>query len=412
MRLITNRNNLGRPDNMEHYLLDACKNTKVKIAVAFFTDYKLIEKLLDNGCSIDMIVRLNDGTSPDALRRIYKKDKVQVSYFTSTYFHPKLYLIPNVCAFVGSSNLTKNAMKLNNEINLKVDVEEDSELFDELNQLFMEYWYQAMPLSEEKLNIFEECMQGREPGYSDFKNRLGDLSFENVIGGKKKTKEEEFTLEIKTQYTAFIEAFRNLESMYNSTDERYWKDIPLRIEIDKFLWWIGETQYSNEEWDIKEKYSEEKTKAIVKELKTKFLSIHSKELNNTINSYNMLKENFGAEEKIEKLSEDELFDTLSNNIFSFRDSSRWTSGGLASLKKTFFKENNIEKVKNTIKYLIYGEDQYIKRIFNCMNEDEYKLNHFGSSTVKELFGYMNKEHIPVYNGRVMKSMSYLGLGRY
>lgn len=89
---------------------------------------------------------LNDGTSPEALRRIYKKDNVHVEYFSDTHFHPKLYLIPNVCAFVGSSNLTNNAMTTNNEINLKIDVEEDAMLFDELDKLFMEYWEQAMPL--------------------------------------------------------------------------------------------------------------------------------------------------------------------------------------------------------------------------------------------------------------------------
>lgn len=58
MQLITNRNNIGRIDNMDYYLKKSCKNTKVKIAVAFFTDYKLIESLLANGCSIDLICRL------------------------------------------------------------------------------------------------------------------------------------------------------------------------------------------------------------------------------------------------------------------------------------------------------------------------------------------------------------------
>ena len=96
MHLITNRNNIGRPDNMNYFLSQVCKNTKVKIAVAFFTDYKLIEKLLENGCSVDLIIRLNDGTSPDALSRIYKKANVRICYYTSTHFHPKLYLIPNV----------------------------------------------------------------------------------------------------------------------------------------------------------------------------------------------------------------------------------------------------------------------------------------------------------------------------
>ena len=247
MQLITNRNNIGRIDNMDYYLKKACKNTRVKIAVVFFTDYKLIESLLDNGCSIDLIVRLNDGTSPDALSRIYRKPNVRVSYFTSTYFHPKLYLIPDVCAFVGSSNLTNCAMTTNNEINLKIDVEEDAGLFDELDQLFMEYWKQAMPLEQEKLKLFEKCMQGRAPGYADYSKELGDVSFKNVVGGVEKSKKDSFIDEFKKKYLLYVDAFRKLEKMYMATEERRWPNAPLRIEVDRFLFWLGETQYSKEE---------------------------------------------------------------------------------------------------------------------------------------------------------------------
>lgn len=56
MKLITNRNNIGKIDNLKYYLESACKNTEVKIAVAFFTDYKFIEKILENGCSVYLIV--------------------------------------------------------------------------------------------------------------------------------------------------------------------------------------------------------------------------------------------------------------------------------------------------------------------------------------------------------------------
>lgn len=411
MQLITNRNNIGRIDNMDYYLKQACKNTKVKIAVAFFTDYKLIEKLLENGCSIDLIVRLNDGTSPDALSRIYKKPNVRVCYFTSKYFHPKLYLIPNVCAFVGSSNLTNNAMTTNNEINLKVDVEEDAELFDELEQLFMEYWTQAMPLESDKLKIFEKCMEGRAPGYKDYSKELGDVYFNNVVGGITKSKRETFIDEFKKKYLLYVDAFRKLENMYVSTSERRWEKVPLRIEVDRFLWWIGETQYSRDEWDINEEYAEDKIANLVKSLKPQFLSSDIKWLEFATDNFFELNETLGNESIIEQLSEDELFDALCN-VYSFHDSRQWHKGGLETLKKDFFASNDISKIKNTLKYLIYGNYSYIERIFNCMFDPDYKLNYFGNATVKELYGYMNKDDFPIYNGRVMKSMSYLGFGKY
>lgn len=411
MQLITNRNNIGRIDNMDHYLKMACKNTKVKIAVAFFTDYKLIESLLANGCSIDLICRLNDGTSPDALTRIYRKPNVRVSYFTSRYFHPKLYLIPNVCAFVGSSNLTNCAMTTNNEINLKIDVEEDAELFDELDQLFMEYWKQAMPLEQEKLNVFEKCMQGRAPGFADYSKELGDISFKNVVGEAEKSKKENFIDDFKKKYLLYIEAFRKLERMYMTTDERRWLNAPLRIEVDRFLFWLGETQYSKEEWNINEEYSEQKIEAIVKSLKPDFLVCDIKYLCYATDNYFFLNDVLGTEQKIQEMNQDDLFDALCN-VNSFHDARQWHKGGLEALKKDFYGSNEFNKIKSTLKYLIYGKDNYIERIFNCTYSDDYKLNYFGAAAVKELYGYMNKDDFPIYNGRVMKSMSYLGFGKF
>ena len=411
MQLITNRNNLGKPDNLDFYLKAVCKNTKVKIAVAFFTDYKLIEKLLENNCSIDLIVRLNDGTSPDALSRIYQKPNVKVCYYTSTYFHPKLYLIPDVCAFIGSSNLTNNALTTNNEINLKVDVEEDSELFDELDALFIDYWNEAMPLEADKLELFKQCMEGQAPGYRDFSKTLGNVAFSNVIVGLQKSKKENFTEEFKKKYLLYVAAFRKLENMYMTTDKRRWKDVPLRIEVDRFLRWLGETQYSHEEWDINEEYTETKIKGIVTSLKPDFLKSDIKWFSSATENYFELNSVFGTCEKIDKLNEDEVFNALCN-IYSFHDSRQWHKGGLTALKKDFLSTNKLEKIKKTLKYLIYGNDQYIERIYNCMFNRDYRLNYFGNAAVKDLYGYMNKDDFPIYNGRVMKSMSFLGFGRY
>lgn len=411
MQLIANRNNIGRNDRMDYYLKEACKNTKVKIAVAFFTDYKLIEYLLEQGCSIDLIVRLNDGTSPEALARIYKKPNIRVSYFTTKYFHPKLYLIPNICAFVGSSNLTDCAMTTNNEINLKVDVEEDAELFDELEQLFMEYWTQAMPLETSVLQKFEECMKGRGVGFRDYSKVLGDISFSNITAEKTKSKKDSFIEEFKRKYLLYVDAFRKLEKIYESIEGRRWTDVPLRIEVDRFLWWLGETQYSKEEWNINEEYTDDKIKNIVTQLKPDFLNSEIKWLYQATENYFELNKIFESELKIDGLSESEIFEALCN-VYSFHDSRQWHKGGLETLRKDFFNSNSIDKIKHTIKYLIYGNDSYIERIFNCMFTETYKLNCFGNASVKELYGYMNKDNFPIYNGRVMKSMSYLGFGKY
>lgn len=80
--------------------------------------------------------------------------------------------------------------------------------------------------------------------------------------------------------------------------------------MDRFLWWIGETQYSKEEWNINEEYPEEKILGIVKSLKPSFLTSDIKWLNSATNNYFDLNETFGSESNIDKLTDDELFDAF------------------------------------------------------------------------------------------------------
>lgn len=410
MFLITNRNNPARNDRFEYYLFENCKNVHVKIAVAFFTDYKVIEKMLEQGCSVDLIVRLNDGTSPDALRRIYTKQRVRVRYFTSAHFHPKLYLIPHTTAFIGSSNLTKCALNTNNEVNIQIDFEQDSEIFDELDNLFMEYWTEAIPLDNDTLSKFEACMKGRGVGYGDFSSVLGDVAFSNVQSGNTRDKKSLFIDDFKRSYLEFVKAFSQLKEYYSETQERRWHDIPLRIELDRFLWWLGETQYKKDEWNINETYSPEKIKETVKVLKPDFIISDMKWLFKATENYKLLTTGFESKEKIDTLSEDTMFEIL-ENIYSFHDSSQYHKGGIQTLKDDFFDKNKLTDVQRTIKYLLFGTNNYIERIFDCIYGD-YKLTHFGESSVKELFGYVNKNELPIFNGRIRKSMAWLGFGNF
>ena len=410
MLLITNRNNSVRNDRFEFYLHNACKNTHVNIAVAFFTDYKVIEKMLDNNCTIDMIVRLNDGTSPEALGRIYQKSGIRVRYFTSTHFHPKLYLIPHTTAFIGSSNLTNCALNTNNEINLQIDYEQDQYLFEELDELFKDYWTQAVPLDGDSLEKFEKCMTGRSPGYSDYSNIIGNVEFSNVQNENKKDKKKLFINDFKRNYLDYVKAFKQAEEYYMQTSKRRWENLPLRIELDRFLWWIGETQYSRDEWQINERYSDDKIRKLIIGLKPDFIKSDIKWLSHATENYEILNNSLDSTEKIDKLNNDNMFDILSN-IYSFHDSLRYHKGGIETLKQDFYKVNDLDKIKETIKYLLFDKKNYIERLYDCIYGD-YKLLEFGESSIKELYGYVNKEEYPIFNGRIRKSMEWLGFGKF
>lgn len=137
MRIIANRNIAnGTNDRFGHNLKNDCLGRNVDIAVAFFTDYKTIKELLDKGSQIRLIVRLNIGTDALALSKIIDDSRIRIRFFSSTEFHPKLYIIKHSCAYVGSSNLTGNALAQNNEINIRLDYEQDTEAYEELATIF------------------------------------------------------------------------------------------------------------------------------------------------------------------------------------------------------------------------------------------------------------------------------------
>lgn len=75
-------------------------------------------------------------------------------YFTSTRFHPKLYLFEEV-AFIGSSNLTDSGILTNNELN--VSISKVHEGFDRVRDIFADYWDNAAVLKPDVQTRYEEA---------------------------------------------------------------------------------------------------------------------------------------------------------------------------------------------------------------------------------------------------------------
>ena len=94
MKIIANRSIAnGTNDRFGYNLKNDCLGRDVDIAVAFFTDYKTIKEMLDKGSRIRLIVRLNIETDALALSKIIDDGRIRIRYFSSTDFHPKLYVI-------------------------------------------------------------------------------------------------------------------------------------------------------------------------------------------------------------------------------------------------------------------------------------------------------------------------------
>lgn len=414
MELITNRNNDEKNDRFGFYLSQAAKKTNVYIAVAFFTNNNFIEKALQNDCAVKLIVRLSKATSPKALRKIINLPNIEIRYYTSNHFHPKLYIFENDCAFIGSSNLTESALGINSEVNVKIEEENEEPFFQQLYGLFQEYWEQAIPLTLKDLSIFENIVDSNPDAGNDLfgkiKDALGEKNFNNFENKNKINQKSLFIDNFKRLYINYINNFKRLTEYYTVTDERRWNDIPLRIELDRFLWWIREYKCPGETYrNDKPITNQEILKNQIISLKKEFIVCEHKYLEEAYKNFTYIQEGFSSVEKINSADMDELFDIL-KNVHAFHDLFRFHIGGLEGLKSDF-KKNDIKTIKKCLIHLIFDKEDYMERIYDCINLDEYKIQFqcFGENCAKELYGYVNNDNIPTCNGRTKKSMEWLGL---
>ena len=417
MKIIANRStHNGSNDRFGYNLKNDAKGRDLDIAVAFFTENNTIQSMLDNGShAIRLIVRLNIGTSPLALSKIIDDSRIRIRYFSSTEFHPKLYIIKHSCAYVGSSNLTGNALAQNNEINIRLDYEQDTEAYEELATIFEQFWAEATPLDSRTLNDFRlKCSDIAQytslPGWYD---KVGNTKFSNTVNLNKKNKRIEFINSFKQNYHDYIAAFRKLESFYMKIPDRKFHDIPLRIETDRFLWWLREEKCQGDSWMNPDTYPDDKVVSIVLECKAEFLAPgkHDKYLESIAHNYAIVEKAFATRDTIMAMNEDEMFNAL-KKVYSFHDLLRFHLGGIEGVRRDFYAANSLDAVKKTLCHLLFDKGDYEERIYDCIYIDDYKLGCFGESCVKEIYGYNNPDDIPICNGRTLKSMEWLGLGRF
>jgi hypothetical protein len=82
----------------------------------------------------------------------------------------------------------------------------------------------------------------------------------------------------------------------------------------------------------------------------------------------------------------------------------FTKGGKPALEKAFQKDNDSRRVRQSFEHLACGQDDFLRRIYDCTFTSEYKLAHFGRTSVFELYGWVNNEGVPPINGRTIKAL--------
>lgn len=393
------------------------KKTDVFIAVAFFTDSTFVRDLVDNGCKVQLIIRLGFPTKAQDLKWIFNyKNKVDIRYFTTSKFHPKLYIFGNRIAFVGSSNLTDAGRFSNQEINIAIDSEDPA--YFELRDIFQRYWEEAVPLTQEALDKYAVIVSQTEAANSkaekDIIEKIGLVEGTTVKdhNRKKKPQSRIFVEAFLRRYQLFLRNFNVLREIYQSVGRRYVSDerLPLRIEIDQFLSWVREEKtYGDSYADAPVRGGEELSDFVQHNI-NEFLKTGYGYVDNIATySYPLIRDYLSSRDRIESLTEEEIRE-MAGVIHAFNAQLRFHQGGKETLLKAFIEENRVEAIRKTLVHLLFGKGEYTQRLADCIFDPRYKLRHFGQSCIQETYGWANLDNIPIGNERAFKSMQWLGFG--
>jgi hypothetical protein len=391
------------------------RNCDVLLASAFFTDPETVLGLLDRRCRVQLVVRLGAATSPDALRKVYKKEGIQVRYFTDSAFHPKLFIFGAACALVGSANVTGAGLRTNQEIT--VSLPSSDPRFDELLRLFASYWEQAHVMDDGPLALFTEVRRRHQKDTEANTDAavieaLGRIVFDNLPRGLPRPgRRDVFVDSYRRRYQSFRDAYEVVDRVYRGIGRRMVTvEFPVRIEIDQFFNFIREKHAIGESYHSAPLLTGPALESRIADLVEEFLAHDWDYLTKKVVpvSYPRITRTLGSQKAIDAASEDEVYDALLC-VHAFHDRFRFYEGGHPTMRRSFLGDNGLPRIKATLIHLLHGgPSDHVVRMAECIFDETHQLQHFGESCVQETFGWVNSEHVPICNGRTLKSLRWLG----
>lgn len=411
MRVLFTNRPKGKDFTVNFFYSRGPSANTAQLACPFFTDFEPLKILKDAGCQhIRLIVRLCEATSPDALQAARSLGDVDIRFFTSSAFHAKFYILGQF-ALIGSANLTDAGMKSNRELSIAIGSED--EVFDEIPAFFDELWNSASVLTTDALDRFKAW------------RRLNNRPDAPPIDGIEPS--SPITIAVKTQIEnrtrTYLESFRALyveklipayrivEEIYAEQGKRHpaFTDRSHDYEIDRFLFWVrGFT--TDEQLDQHPYRTGEDLRSNIRRHVADWFKTEPSGLNideQRLDRIDRLQQLFADRERLEYVEMDQIADLL-QGCAAFVEMLRFTKGGLENHIKAFKKDNDITKVRSSLRHLAFGPGDYVQRVYDCVYLPEYRLSHWGRNCTLELFGWINKEKAPPFNGRIIKALRYLG----
>lgn len=395
---------------LNFFMLNAGRTASAQLACPFFTTNEPLEILRKGGCrKIQLLVKLCGATSPVALAEARKMTDVHVRYFTSDAFHAKFYILGET-AMLGSANLTDAGLKSNREIAIVIDSSDD--VFDELPTLFDDLWDAAAVLTDAAMETFARWHKVKVGvAQSDVIDGLEPSSPVTVnVATQIKTRERTYLETFRRDYyETLLPAHAQVQAVYLATGQTHpsFQDLPIEYEVDRFLNWAKLTFTTDENLLSFPLLNADARNAHIADRQQVWLNTRIEIDRERTARLQRLKVIFASPQDLSSAEFSDLTDALLG-CAAFDEQLRFTKGGKPALAKAFQQDNDLKRVKQTFEHLAFDRDDFVRRIYDCIFTSEYKLAHFGRTSVFELYGWINDDDVPPVNGRTIKALRYFG----
>lgn len=451
---------IGTTRKLKYLLANIPKDiNNIDAAIAYTT-----EKRQDNAADISLIdlclknkIKLNywglfnsqGGTAISEIRKALNNPDLIQFYPFSENFHAKVIYFHGYGIYIGSHNFTYNALMYNVEAGTFVKEKCLSEKQKNDIQDFFKYLKEhSIPIVQDdldKLEDYEDLTQAARNQEKKIKKQMDDY-FDELFShlfnlkqgvrdyGKDKENKIEFLKEWRSTQN-IIEHIQNY--IRDNCKQPSWinKEVDLSIITDQLLHGYyysfllkGKDDRKSGKMiaDEKEKNQNNTDYAIMKAIKWwENLTEAPSNENIYINNWGLNNKTILSKLKDRPLTEQELETVLSQN-HAARTHARQMSNKSLNLKKDY-STNQEERVKlyskwlykqkskdglsinDVLKYLLFDESDSLEdRIYNCVKEKHYKIEHFGRSIIGELIGWGRPDITHIRNNRVNKVLNCLG----
>ena len=278
----------------------------------------------------------------------------------------------------------------------------EKEFLNELEQYFDELWSQSFLFQPSDLEKYKEV-------YDDFKNRDNEnnkeqVDFENKILKNRNKKKEKIIIKISKNARLYNEFWRIVDEVKDyvgDISEKEYPGIPVYLTIDHFWHWV-KTQWDKESHKI---LAEKDRKLFIQTLFNEYCKWDKASDNHTMKMFETSKSVFSSFLSPENI--DNLSIAQAKQIYSSLHSGSMTARRF-SFDETFARENPIEKIRSSLDYLLYSNDDIEMRIHNLYKNKNYSLRQFGFSAIQELLGWVMPKLYPLRNDKADDALNLIG----